>query len=310
MREELIRKFLLGDLSQEKQEQLEEQLMTDNELYEHLLLLEDELVEQYLDGELTPEEAGQFDSHFLCTHGRQHKLRFARALRDYVRDAPPEPAKDPEPVSRWQAFLTAIQIQRPAWGYALAALLVLNVSGGFWGLMRYSMLKAEYGGVQAEQQAALEQSRALQTRTDELTHDLNRAEAARQDLQQEIADLRAGSASAPNLVTSILTPGFTRSEGSMERIRIPSSETGLVRLVLDMATNEYESYEVRISLEGTEVMRLGGLRAVEDPEKIRLSFLIPGASLERADYEVQLFGTPPRGDDAIVDTYYFRAISP
>jgi len=318
-RENLIRSYLLGDLPQDKLEQVEEQLMTDNEFYEHLLLIEDELVDQYLGGELTDQEAGQFESHFLCSPERQQKLRFARALREYV-SMQPEPAPAPipapaaaEPVSRWQAFLAAIQIQKPAWGYALAALIILNVSGGYWGLMRHRLLQAEYRGVQIEQEAALEQNRALQSQAGDLSQNLQRAESEREGLRQEIEDLRTGSARsapAPGLAPQLLTPGLTRSGGRMRRIRIPTSDMGLVRLILDMATNDYDAYEVRLFTEGEEVMRRRGIQAVEDPEKIRLGFLIPAASLSPADYELQLHGIVPRGGEEIVDTYHFRAINP
>jgi hypothetical protein len=312
-------------LPQEKLDEMDEQVMTDDDFYNHLLLIEDELVDQYLDDELTAEEARRFESHFLCSRERRQKLRFGRTLREYVAlqtvpaidsDQASEQTPVPVPVkpeSRWQSFLGAIGIHHPAWGYGLAALLILNISGGFWGLMKYSALKSEVGGVQTEQRAALEHNRELRDRTDRLSQDVQRLESEREGLRKEVEALRAGSPPprpAPGSDSHVLTSGFTRSSGTMTRITIPESKMAIVNIILDMETNDYDVYEVRLLMEGEEIMKSTGLEAVEDPDKIRLAFPIPAASLEPADYELRLFGIHNQGVEEYVLTYHFRARNP
>jgi hypothetical protein len=82
--QERIRRYLLGQLSDGAWEEFEQELLVDDELLEELLVLEDELNDEYLMGELPGDERVQFEQHFLAAPERQEKLRFARALNRYV----------------------------------------------------------------------------------------------------------------------------------------------------------------------------------------------------------------------------------
>src|SRR5437868_1961316 len=80
-----IRQYLLGELSTESQRrQVEERLMADDDFFEELEISEDELIDQYLNDALTPDERRHFESHFLSATERQRKLGFASALKKYV----------------------------------------------------------------------------------------------------------------------------------------------------------------------------------------------------------------------------------
>jgi hypothetical protein len=96
----------------------------------------------------------------------------------------------------------------------------------------------------------------------------------------------------------------------MTRITIPESKMAIVGIILDMETNDYDVYEVRLLMEGEEILKSTGLEAVEDPDKIRLAFPIPAASLEPADYELKLYGIHNQGVEEHVLTYHFRARNP
>lgn len=79
-----IREYQLGQAASEDAARLEEQLLTDDELYQELLVVEDELVDQYLAGQLADSEKESFETYFLATPERREKLRFARNLKKYV----------------------------------------------------------------------------------------------------------------------------------------------------------------------------------------------------------------------------------
>ena len=88
--QQLVRKYLLGTLPPDRLAQLEERLLSENELYEELLIAEDELIDQYLSNQLSDSERTTFESSFLLTPERQQKLRFARTLKRYVSAADPK----------------------------------------------------------------------------------------------------------------------------------------------------------------------------------------------------------------------------
>lgn len=79
-----IRRYLLNQLTDDGQQQIERELLTDDERFEQLQGAEDGLIDQYLAGELSKDEAEMFEKHFLATPERQQKLRFAKAFRRYV----------------------------------------------------------------------------------------------------------------------------------------------------------------------------------------------------------------------------------
>jgi len=79
-----IRLYLLGKLADGEKEQIEHELLANDDLFEEVLVVEEELVDEYIAGALTNEERARFELHFLVTPERQQSLRFAHALRRYV----------------------------------------------------------------------------------------------------------------------------------------------------------------------------------------------------------------------------------
>ena len=81
---EVLRSYLLGTLEAEPRAKLEEGILCDPAAYDELLLLEEELIEQYVAGGLSKVERQQFETHFLVTAERQNKLRFGQLLERYM----------------------------------------------------------------------------------------------------------------------------------------------------------------------------------------------------------------------------------
>lgn len=130
-----LRKYLLGELNEAEQQAVEERLLTENELFELLPVVEDELIDDYLGGALSTEERSRFDSYFLSTPGRGRNLSFAMALRRYVTaEAAAEPAA-PLPASRVIAHPSSWWKQAfssPYLRLAAAAVIVLGLGIAIW----------------------------------------------------------------------------------------------------------------------------------------------------------------------------------
>ncbi len=82
------RSYLLGTLPRDRQADLEARLLSDREVYEELLVTEDELIDQSVAGGFSKMEQHSFETHFLITPQCQEKLRFGRHLRRYVNSNP------------------------------------------------------------------------------------------------------------------------------------------------------------------------------------------------------------------------------
>jgi len=136
-----IRQYLLGTLSPERAAELEERLLLDSEIYQELLIAEDELIDQFIGGEVSPAERDGVESHFLRDPERRKQLDFARILRSYVSaNASPTPVSEPAaqtespavetPKNRsfWSLFFP----RNPALAFSLAGALALIIVGGVW----------------------------------------------------------------------------------------------------------------------------------------------------------------------------------
>lgn len=81
-----LKRYLMGKLGEEDQREIGEGMITDDQYVVQMEILEDELIDDYLSGNLSPEEQYRFETHFLNPPSRQEKLQFAQALRRYVKN--------------------------------------------------------------------------------------------------------------------------------------------------------------------------------------------------------------------------------
>jgi CHAT domain-containing protein len=74
--------------SEEQLEHVEKRLLTDNEYYENMQSIEDELIQYYADGKLGGAEKEAFEARFLTSKDSLEQIKFARVFRNYLDDQP------------------------------------------------------------------------------------------------------------------------------------------------------------------------------------------------------------------------------
>lgn len=124
--ERRVRRYLLGELPEEDARQLEERLLREDEFVEQVLLLEDELIEDYAGEELSADERGRFERHFLTTPRRRRQLMTVRGLKQYVPAAARLERPAPPPTRWWDTLFA------PRWKVAAFAALVLLTAVVVW----------------------------------------------------------------------------------------------------------------------------------------------------------------------------------
>ena len=75
-----IRRYLLGNLSEDDQEKIEERLIVEDELFEELEISKGELIEEYRSGELSQQDRQWFEHHFLASPDGRKGQAFAVAI--------------------------------------------------------------------------------------------------------------------------------------------------------------------------------------------------------------------------------------
>ena len=152
--ERSLRSYLLGEAKPDEQRQIEERLLLDADYVELLVIIEEELVDDYVSNTLPEGERKQFEKHFLTTPKRLHKLKKAKALRRYINKAQPIPVPTLRRESRSKVFWRHPHLT-PDWRRAIAAMIMLGFAVGVWRVFLYQSL-ADKG--RAALQAALRES--------------------------------------------------------------------------------------------------------------------------------------------------------
>jgi len=121
-------------LSAEDQARFEEAYLSDGSLFEQVQALEEELIENYVKGDLSGRERRRFERHYLASDQRRAKIEFARELVQVC--SPKSSAKTAIDDSIWSKFLSLLShLQplanlRPAHVFGIAVALLSLVVGG------------------------------------------------------------------------------------------------------------------------------------------------------------------------------------
>jgi anti-sigma-K factor RskA len=136
-----LRQYLLGDLTQPAQQRVEQRLLTEDDFFEELLLGEEELIDDYVGGNLSGEDRLKFERHFLSTPERHRQLRFARAFTRYaarsnervVSESVKAQALAPPPQPIWaERFRAFWNRQTRALRPAVAVAMIAVIAAALW----------------------------------------------------------------------------------------------------------------------------------------------------------------------------------
>jgi len=303
--DELLTQYLLGELSEEEQEGVEQRYISDSELYGQLLAVEDELIDAYVEGELPQSRRARFEAHFMRSPGRQERVEFAKAWMAYVsRGSRNSRAAQPTPsLSRQTSFSFLRFGSWPAGLRVAAASLVVLFGGGLVAetlrlRTRIDQSEIQRAALEENQRALSEQIDAERGRSQEL---LSQLEAERSAREQAIASAQPGS----GLISLILTPGLVRGSGDAKRLLI-SPDTRLVRLQVRFARGEYDSYSVVIrTVSGSEVWTKAGLKASQGSAGKVVIVQMPAGSFKTEDYILSLSGQSGSTPPEVINEYFF-----
>src|SRR5262245_60497197 len=85
----LLTRYLLGNLPEERRLQVEVEFLHDDQRYEQLLALENELFYDYAQNKLSPGDREQFEKQFLSSEQNRKRAVLAAALARKMAEATP-----------------------------------------------------------------------------------------------------------------------------------------------------------------------------------------------------------------------------
>lgn len=281
----LLRKYLLGELSQEEADEIERRLISDDELFVLAEAVEADLLAASARGELAPAERERVLKRLASSPQGRERLALARALNATA---------DKE--LREAGSVVRFPDRKPALRWAALAASLLAVAGLSWFMVEDSGVHDEAPLLTSEAPAPAnpippkqeEQPRVPQARTAEPAPD----RVAREDRQP------APEPSQPlKRVAFQLALAVQRGEGSVDKLEL-SRDVDIVEIQLDLeGFQDLESFDVALrNRENATIWQQTGLRPQAQDLGPVLVFEVPAERLASGWYEVQVQGVAAGGE--------------
>jgi hypothetical protein len=320
--EDQIVRYLLGDLPEQAQVEIEDRAFQDKQYLQSIVAVEDDLIDEYARGELSDSERRRFEQRFLSSQERRRKVEFARALAIVTTElARPEresfPARAPAASGRPGALAAFLRGLNPAVGFALAASVLLILIGGSWLFVENLRLRSELAELGREQESREQRRQALEqqlaeerARADETAARLERERGQELARQLERAVGESTTRPAPPAIASLaLLPGVSRSGGARSKLVIPQA-TGQARLQIGIEPeDEYSRFSVELRAQaGQQVWAEDNLRprAIRGGRVVVLN--LPANILQNGKYELVLKGVTGERSFEEIGYYYFEVL--
>jgi anti-sigma factor RsiW len=214
-------RYLLGELPDEERVQFEDQYANDEECFDQLLAVEDDLIQDYVRNELAPRERRRFEEYFLISPKRRQKVERARVLLQVLqkqKTAAAESSLFKEAIGSVIAWLKSglnvLLTPNPAISFAI---LVLGaVIGGRWIYLTTERLQANLGQFEKERAALSQANQELQEQIVEQGKRLDKA-LQDQNLLHAQLEKRAQEAPMPDTAASAASElRIKRSEKALQ----------------------------------------------------------------------------------------------
>jgi len=138
-----LREFLLGKVNDEERGRIEDLFLIDPQAKERVLGVEQDLIEDYLEGTLTTADGARFVARYAQTPEQRRRLRITKSIKDWA--LAEAASSDPAKTSGRSGFLAWFGF-RPAFVLPLAATaIIVIVVGAVW-LSR----RAEHSAIEKE----------------------------------------------------------------------------------------------------------------------------------------------------------------
>lgn len=276
--EVLIRKYLLGDLDDVRQEEVEERLLCDDSFAERLYSTQDNLIDDYVFNLLPADERERFEKNFILTDERRKKLLFTQTLESYVsRGEIRQPEGDHLLPQWWKNPLLFLR-EHKAWSATGLAVVILLI---FLTPKIASWLKPTGS-------ASLSQNRA--------------------SIERQIAELNKQpfdpNLHAPNTLELLLQPILLREGGEIKKA-VLKGDIKILNLKLVLPEVRYGSYRALVqTVEGREPFTIEGLKPQAGAADLLLR--IPSEFLSTGDYQIELKGIASDGQEEDAARYNFQ----
>jgi len=256
-----IRSYLLGQMESEVLIDRIDELMLDSEEFsENVDVIEDEIIEEYVEGTLSPAEKEAVESHFLRPQERQRKLQQARLLSRCFAAAERKYPEKARKASK-ERYLPFSVLSQPRLQFSMyvgtAAIVLLTLLSGylFWS------------------------RRQLQAEVFRSNENLAQEHERSSGLSQQSPPLAAQTsavmfAPAPSVLLSLVQPGLRRGDATLPELTIGAA-TRNIHVEIAIPPPGGGEYNVRLETAGTAAWHKDRIQALSAPYGAILMYDVP-----------------------------------
>jgi hypothetical protein len=314
--ENLIHKYLLGEMADTDQTAFEQELLADRDKFDEVWSVEDDLIDSYVRGKMSGAVRKRFERHYLASSLHRERVAIAREFLEHIDRSAVEviDLNETKPVaSRESNFPVSRRWLQPAFGAASVITAFFLIFGAVWFWIERARLTEQLAKIQNEAQterASLKQrEQELSLRNRELEKELADGRQRSERLKVEIERLSLQSRSEPSIIFSYpLRPSSLRSENEPPppTIRLLN---GKVRLLMQLESRDHRSYQIRLqTAEGREILLRNTDEVIFGNDLVFVALTIPAKTLAKGEYFLILSGQTPDGRSEEIDRYFFRAL--
>lgn len=323
-RQEIAKRYLLGKLSEKERTDLEERYFLDDAEFERFELAEGELIDRYLENELSAEDKRRFED-LIVAPGLTERVEVGRLLGQRAATvaevATPAVTIPPKPTHvGWWDRLFAIPAFKPAFAMSLIFLMLTTSAL----IVVWTKLRAGSQQLAHEQQQREELRRRIeeqQARYKSLEEKLGKSEAERKQQEAQtaeyerlLAEEQKRSASAI-IFPMVLSPsqGSRGSGGQAPKVFTITGGASQVGLTLNVTEGSEDYLHFNASVQNIDTQKAVKTKSRLTPFTQRgqkfITFRVPAKDLPAGSYNVRVDGITADGDVQNFQDYPFRVTS-
>jgi cell division protein FtsL len=312
-RENMMRRYLLGDLSETEQTAFEQELLADRDKVDQVCEIENELIDSYVRGEMKGDDLRRFERYYMRSSLRRERVMIAEQFIADIDQTVEEAiagSENDRNIPWWRRGVGQGLWPRMAFGAATIIALLL-IFGMVWSYLERARLTGEIARLEneasAERTILKQREQELAYRNQDLEREITDERRRGDELKVEVEQLRGRSTSTSAADLSfLLSPASERAEKTLSPFRIPLI-TERVRLLMALDNDGYANYQIKLqTVEGQDILSRRPVKTKLGSDRTFVALAIQAGELRRGDYVLILFGQTSDGRNEELDRYFFQ----
>lgn len=325
-----MKEYLLGTLPEAETEKFDELSFTDDAFADELKSAEKDLVDSYVQGELSAGELKSFNSYYLASPIRRERMKFSQAFHTFAEKkieeetqkeiSTPVESESKQTLTGLFSVLNIFKSPRPLlqWGFAAAALVFMLLGG--WLFFQNSRLRNQMNDTQAKRDALAEREKVLQeqiekqnTANSENEKELARLRQERQLLEEELkkeqeraAQQKQSSPDSISIASLILLPQL-RGSNQPKTVSV-SNQTDYLSVQLVLESDDYKTYRVTLQGNNKIIWQSGNLKTRKRGDSKTLNLRLPAKLVKSQIYSFDVYGVGADGNTENLSSYTFKSV--